>query len=108
MGLRCEYSPMVVGMCLVDLHLTGQPGSLKGKRMILRSIITTLRTKFQVAIAEVGSQDLWQRASLGIACVAGAQAQANSVLDHLLHWMEGDRRVEIIHSELEFTGLSME
>ena len=44
--------------------------SLKDKRQVLRSVIKTTGNKFNISIAEVEYQDLWQRAAVGVSCVA--------------------------------------
>ena len=60
---------MRVGILRVDLHIMAAQ-SLKGKRQVLRSLKDRLLSRFNVAVSEVGSQDLWQRAELGIALVS--------------------------------------
>jgi len=62
--------------------------SLKDKRMVVRSLTTKLRDKFGVSVAEVEEQDTHRTAVLGVACVGGASAQIDSVLDHILNWIE--------------------
>lgn len=54
--------------------------SLKDKRQVLRSVIQTVRNKFNVSIAEVEYQDLWQRAAVGVTCVAGSIGHCRKVL----------------------------
>ncbi|MEK7774061.1 MAG: DUF503 domain-containing protein, partial [Deltaproteobacteria bacterium] len=56
---------MVVGICRISLVIHGN-ASLKGKRQVLKSIIEKVRNRFNVSIAEVGDNDLWQRAELGV------------------------------------------
>lgn len=70
---------MRVGVLRVDLHVP-QAGSLKGKRQVLRSLKDRLFSRFNVSVAEVGSQDLWQRAQLGIAHVSLDAQGADSAL----------------------------
>lgn len=65
---------MVVGAALVELHVHGSQ-SLKQKRGVLRSIAGRLRNRFNVSVAEVGGQDTWQRAVLGLT-VAGIEEEA--------------------------------
>ncbi len=60
---------MRVGILRVDLHVPGAH-SLKDKRRVIRSLKDRLFARFNVSVAEVGAQDLWQRAELGIALVA--------------------------------------
>ncbi|HET8579713.1 MAG TPA: DUF503 domain-containing protein, partial [Nitrospiraceae bacterium] len=64
---------MVVGLCTLELYIP-DGHSLKAKRQVLLSLKDRLRDKFNVSIAEVGDQDLWQKAVLGIACVANESA----------------------------------
>ncbi len=69
---------MVVGLCTVELYIP-DGHSLKAKRQVLLSLKDRLRDKFNVSIAEVGDQDLWQKAVLGMACVANEGAYVNKV-----------------------------
>lgn len=62
--------------------------SLKEKRHTMRSLISYLTTKHPVSVAEVDHQDLWQRATLGIAVVA---AQAGH-LERIIHTVERGMR----------------
>ena len=59
---------MVIAVLRVELHIPGAQ-SLKDKRMVLRRIKDRLQ-KFNVAVAEVEHQDLWQRATLGIVAIS--------------------------------------
>lgn len=59
---------MVVGICKLDLRITGCR-SLKEKRQALKSLKDRTEHKFRVRISEVGFHDLWQRAALGFAVV---------------------------------------
>ncbi len=91
---------MVIGLCTVELHIPdGQ--SLKDKRQVLLSLKTRVRDKFNVSIAEVEEQDLWQRAVLGMACVANEGAYANQVLDQALNLIRGIPSVEVLRSRIE-------
>jgi uncharacterized protein YlxP (DUF503 family) len=71
---------MVVGVLTLELHLPAS-NSLKAKRSVLNHVKERIRTRFNVSVAEVDHQDLWQRATLGVAAVSGE----GSVLDRLLH-----------------------
>ncbi|MGH9347643.1 MAG: DUF503 domain-containing protein [Vicinamibacterales bacterium] len=59
---------MIVGLLSVELFIPGAQ-SLKDKRMVVRSIKDRLK-KFNVAVAEVAHQDVWQRAGLGIVAIS--------------------------------------
>lgn len=91
---------MVVGVCTLDLRLPGI-GSLKGKRQILLSLKQRIQGKFNVSIAEVDAQDLWQRAVLGIACVATDGRYANQLLDSVLNLVRANPSVELVEHRLE-------
>jgi len=57
--------------------------SLKDKRGVLRSILSVVTRKYNVSIAEVDHQDLWQRAALGISCVSGTMSQCRKILQEV-------------------------
>jgi uncharacterized protein YlxP (DUF503 family) len=59
---------LVIGLLTLDLHFPGAR-SLKDKRHVLRSLETRLRNRFNVSVAEVEHQDLWQRARLAVVSV---------------------------------------
>jgi uncharacterized protein len=59
---------MVIAVLSVELYIP-HAQSLKDKRMVLRSIKDRLK-KFNVAVAEVAHQDVWQRAGLGIVAIS--------------------------------------
>jgi hypothetical protein len=69
-----------VGVLRLTLHLP-TPGSLKSKRHLLRSAIDRVKARFNVSIAEVGANDLWQRAVVGVAAVGNDRAFVNESLD---------------------------
>ncbi len=68
---------MRIGVLHIDLHIPGA-SSLKAKRQVVRSLKDRLLSRFNVSVAEVGSQDLWQRAEIGIAkvCLDARRADA--------------------------------
>ena len=71
---------MFVGVLRLTLHLPA-PGSLKSKRHLIRSAIDRVKAKFNVSIAEVGDNDLWQRSVLGVTAVGNDHAFVNETLD---------------------------
>jgi uncharacterized protein YlxP (DUF503 family) len=91
---------MIVGVCTVELYLP-DGHSLKDKRQILSSLKERIRGKFNVSVAEVGEQDLWQKAILGIACVANEGAHVNQVLDQVLNVIRSVPPVELVQSRIE-------
>lgn len=71
---------MWLGTLEFDL-LLGDVHSLKDKRSLVRPIVAELRRRFEVSAAEVDSQELHRRASVGIAIVSADRAHAVQVLD---------------------------
>lgn len=71
---------MFVGVLRLTLHLP-EPGSLKSKRHLLRSAIDRVKARFNVSIAEVEDNDLWQRSVVGVAAVGNDHAFVNETLD---------------------------
>jgi hypothetical protein len=79
--------------------------SLKAKRQILKSLIQRVKSRYNnVSISEVGSHDLWQKATIGISFVGNESRFVNSVLDQVTQFIEttgvvemGNREFEIIH-----------
>jgi uncharacterized protein len=76
-----------VAVGTVELHLP-DVGSLKGKRHVLKGLKDKLRRRFEVAVAEVDHQDVWQRATLAVACVSGSSRHANEVISKALDFIE--------------------
>ena len=94
---------MTVGVCRVTLRLP-ENGSLKGKRQLVRSLTTRLHNKFNVAVAEVDDNDLWQIATLGITCVSNDSAHAHEMLERVVTFIQQTRLdAELLDYEVEVT-----
>jgi uncharacterized protein len=78
-----------VGVMRVEVHLPGVT-SLKGKRAVLNRARASLRNDLQVSVAEVGFQDTWQRAALGIGTVSGSATGVDRVLHRVVAVLERD------------------
>ena len=91
---------MVIGVLRLTLYLP-ESGSLKGKRRILRSIKDRLCSQFNVSVAEVDYQDLWQKAELAVALAATDREYADKVLQTILGKVESWHLAEIIDVEVE-------
>lgn len=81
---------MVVGVCTIQLSLRGHR-SLKEKRGALKPLIAWARREFNVSIAEVGGQDTWQSATLGVAAVSNDTAYVSGLFDRLVSGIERER-----------------
>jgi hypothetical protein len=79
---------MVLGICSIVLQLA-ENHDLKGKRQVLKSVKDRVRNRFNVSIAEVDDLDLWQRATLGVACVSKDRTVVERTLAHVATFVEG-------------------
>lgn len=70
---------MVVGIVRIELHVPAAR-SLKDKRHVVRGLKDRIRERTPAAVAEVDHLDLWQRAALGVAVVAGDGARARELV----------------------------
>jgi uncharacterized protein len=92
---------MHVGICTIELRLPAN-SSLKGKRSVIKSIVTRVGHDFNVSIAEVDAQNAWQRAVLGVACVSASADYAHGQLEQVVQWIETNRPdVQLLDYEIE-------
>ncbi len=75
--------------------------SLKEKRMIVKSILAKIRNKFQVSAAEVEDQDVHQSVVIGVAAIVPHSAQADSMMDEIVRFVEQNTEAEIVAEERE-------
>lgn len=73
---------MFIGLARFELFIPAS-GSLKDKRQVLRSVTQHVSKRFNVSIAEVEFQDLWQRAALGVSCVAESPGHCRKVMQEV-------------------------
>ena len=81
-----------------DLHLEGCR-SLKEKRSVLRPLIAALRKTHNLSVAEIGQQDLWQRAEIACAVVGSARPVVEEILraaDRTVEEADGVRIVDTV------------
>jgi len=71
-----------IGVLTLELHIEGAL-SLKDKRHTVKSLKDRLRSKFNVAVAEIAYQDLWQRSLVSAVTVSGDHAYAEEVLQRV-------------------------
>ena len=96
---------MNVGICKVELRLPDSH-SLKDKRQVVKSITARVGNRFNVSVAEVDGQDLWQSATLGICCVSNDRRYTNEVLSKVADFVSNSRfEAEIISYEIEIISV---
>ena len=89
---------MHVGALALDLHLP-QVRSLKEKRAVIKPILEGARRRYQAATAEVGHQDKWQRAAIGVAVVSASASHAADVMDAVERFVWSFPEVEVLGTE---------
>jgi len=95
---------MVIGAMIVEFHIHDNQ-SLKGKRKIVKSMIGKVKSRFNVAIAEIGSNDKWQTIELGVSAVGNDRRFIDSSLAGVLSFLESLYLAELIDSKLEIINL---
>lgn len=98
---------MIVGTVRLRLRLAGNH-SLKGKRKVVKSLVAQVCSRFNVSMAEVGLNDRWQEAELGIAAVGNSEPFINSVLDKVMNFVERTTPAEIAACDMELIHLGAE
>jgi uncharacterized protein YlxP (DUF503 family) len=79
-GSYCHNGAMpVIGVLTFDIHVEGAH-SLKGKRSVVKGLKDRLRRRFNVAVAEIGGLDTWQRAVVAAVTVSNEKEHAEKVL----------------------------
>lgn len=91
---------MIVGLLTLDLHVP-EANSLKSKRVVVKSLIDRIKNKFNVSVAEVDAQNLWQRCIIGIAFVSNETVMINRVFEKIRTQVLGTHSVELIDSTME-------
>jgi len=92
---------MHVSVCQIELRLP-ENHSLKGKRQVIKSITTRIQNKFNVSVAEVDNQNLWQLATLGIASVSNHRRHADETLSNVIKFIvQNYPDVELLSSVIE-------
>jgi hypothetical protein len=96
---------MNIGVCKIDLRIP-ENETLKGKRMVVQSIIARVRDKFHVSVAEVDNGDMWQIATIGVCCVSNDSRHTNEVISRIVDFIEKTRLdVEVLNCETEFISV---
>src|SRR5690349_10755900 len=96
---------MVVGILRLTLVVPGAR-SLKDKRHAVRKIVDRVRARYNVSIAEVAENDVWQRAVLGLSVVANDRSFVNEVLDKVVRDVEALGVADLVSREMEIESYS--
>ncbi|XXF76390.1 DUF503 domain-containing protein [Myxococcaceae bacterium GXIMD 01537] len=94
---------MFVCVARITLQIP-ESGSLKAKRQVLRRVTDRVKARFNVSIAEVDDQDLWQRASLALAVVGNDRRHVDEQMSKVLHFIEEMYVAPLVSRETEIIG----
>ena len=92
---------MPVGLLTLEIHLP-YSHSLKEKRAVLRKIRDRLRSRFNVAVAELDHRDVWQHATLGVVSISDSQPLLDNVFREVLRESEKILGEDVAHHEIDF------
>lgn len=95
---------MVVGTLKIEFRLYDNR-SLKGKRKVVRSMVDKVKFRFNVSIAEIGSNDKLQKIELGISAVGNDRRHIDSSLNHIFGFLDSLCLAQIVNSEVEIFNL---
>lgn len=76
--------------------------SLKNKRAIIQRVLTRLKQKFNVSVAEMEFQDVWQRTKIGIAIVSSSKVQADREMQKALEFIDSFPELERTITHIEW------
>ena len=86
---------MRVGTLRLELHIPASD-SLKAKRSVVNRVKERVRSRFNASVAEVGHQELWQRAVVGVAIVGEEPGVLDRVLRDILACVESEDRLSVL------------
>ena len=96
---------MVIGCCSIKFYLHGN-NSLKGKRRVVRAIKDRLKNDFNVSIAEVGNQDVWQSLHIGISAVGPDKPYMDGLMAKVIDAIDRMNLAEIVDYKTEILSMS--
>jgi uncharacterized protein YlxP (DUF503 family) len=92
---------MMISVCRLELRLP-ENQSLKGKRMLVQSVVARVQNRFRVAAAEIEAQDRWQIAVFGLAYVSNTEQHARQVMEAVVDYIESSRLdAEVLDASIE-------
>jgi uncharacterized protein YlxP (DUF503 family) len=91
---------MVIGVLQLDLRLYGTQ-SLKQKRGVIQKVLARCRNRFPASCAEIGHQELWQRALLGFAVISSSERVVAPILTRIEDEILASAELELINADSE-------
>ncbi len=91
---------MIVGLMEIDLRIEDS-FSLKDKRRVLKSLIDRTKRNFNVSIAEIDNNDMYNFATIGLSTVSNSSRFVDEVFDKILNYLQLNFNIEIIDARRE-------
>ena len=93
---------MVIGVLTIHLNIP-MAFSLKDKRQVVKSVTARLRNEYNVSVAEVGGQTVWNETVIAAVTVSSSRDYAHGLLTRVAQWVEHNRLdCELVDFEIEF------
>jgi len=92
---------MPIGLLTLEIHIP-DARSLKDKRQVVRSLKDRLRAHFNVAVAELAHQELWQRSTVGVVSISGDERFLQQSLQAIAEESERVLGRDLVSQEIEF------
>jgi uncharacterized protein len=95
---------MVIGFCSIKFYLNGNH-SLKGKRRVVRVIKDRLKNDFNVSVAEMSDQNVWQSLHIGISAVGSDHPYMDGLMSKILDALDRMNLAEIVDCKTELLNM---
>ena len=92
---------MSIAYLQLSLFIPGTQ-TLKDKRQVVQSMMKRLRNKFNLAVAEIDAQDLYQRTELGIVTINTSSHELQRTLDYVVSFVESNPDMQIMEVKVEY------
>lgn len=92
---------MPIGLLTLEIHIP-DARSLKDKRQVLRSLKDRLRAHFNVAVAELEHQDLWQRSVVGVVTISNDERHLEESMQAVAEESERLLGRDLVSREIEY------
>ena len=91
---------MFLGVLHVQLYIAAS-GSLKSKRHVIKRLKDKIRAHFNVSVSEIGENEKWQKAVVGIACIGKDKKYINAILSRVGDLIKTYSSAELIDIKME-------
>lgn len=92
---------MIVGVLTFEIFIPTSE-SLKEKRFVLKSLKDKLKNKFNASVAEIGFQDKWQRAEIGVAVIGNEHGFVQQSLQQIFQFIDNSEFYEIVSYQFNY------